>query len=479
MGDAGAPVGIGKDGRPYNLAQYVAYQAARGRGAYGLGKLGRSLGGRIGKAFGSRKAGQLIGGLAGRAAGTMLGTGGFIGSGEYEGDSEAATNSLVAGSNVAVPTMQGGDEIGSVVISHREYLGNVTGSIGFENSTFSINPGLSSSFPFLSQIAANYEEYSFVQLGYTYISLLSSATASGVVGSIIMTTDYNAGDQPYNSTNEMLNNIGTISARPTDGPVVHMVECDPSKNVQGSGFVRIGSIPAKEDIKTYDMGIFQLATEGMPVNDQIQGQLWVSYQCVLRKPKLATAVGKTILMDCFKIFRIGATLSEGKAVQSPYNSLGITLKIGSLGTGQPYIDLIWPATVVQGTYRVELSMLNPQKDDNYPQGGDMTPSLTFSNMTGATPQIYAQSCENPFFYQQVQYNNTQPLGSDPQFSCWTICKLKGSYAIPTYLRFSWSSLGANFTADAMQINIIQSNPTIEADTRDSPPYEWVPANVYG
>ena len=70
----------------------------RGRGAYGLGKLGRSIGGRVGKAFGSRRAGKAIGGFLGRNALSMAGLGGYVahGMGAYDDGIDNSSGSAVA-----------------------------------------------------------------------------------------------------------------------------------------------------------------------------------------------------------------------------------------------------------------------------------------------------------------------------------------------------------------------------------------------
>ena len=163
-----------------------------------------------------------------------------------------------------------------------------------------MNPGLKGTFPFLSQLAANYKEYQFVKLAATYISLMSETTTAGQVGQVEMTAQYNVGDPPFENTIDFLNNIGTVSARPIDGPIVCGMECDPRNNVLGTQYVRTGAVPAGQDIKTYDLCRFELATEGMQTDNQIIGQLWFTYEVVLRKPLLYVSVGKNISNYLYK-----------------------------------------------------------------------------------------------------------------------------------------------------------------------------------
>jgi hypothetical protein len=468
-------------------AEVITNLAARGKGSYGFGRVGRALGGMAGAALGSRAAGAAVGGFLGRTGSNMLlGGGGYTaaGSGSY-----GLSNSLVSGSSVAVPTMMGGDEIGSIVVSHKEYLGNITGSIMFENSAFELNPGLPGTFPWLSQIAQNYEEYSFEQLMFTYTSLLSDSTSSGVIGSIIMTTNYNAGQGDFTNTSDMLNNIGTISARPIDGPIIHGIECDDAKNVLPSYYVRSGSVPDNQDIKTYDMGRFQIATEGMPVDNQLQGQLWVSYAICLRKPKIWTSAGKGILTDVYKYLTtsgIDETYCTGKMLlASPQNNIGTIITNQVSGENMTF-RVAFPPTQVQGTFRIEWGWLNPIKlNEGYPPQPLLSPTWSFSNCEIATPVYYSytavddQNLGSNVANQITGYQNWQSGTGhyDPMHRAFIIIRLLGSYAIPTHVDIKYPAYTTgNFTADDFWLNISQINPNIVASFPDNP-VGWVPQVV--
>lgn len=466
-----------EDQTPYTLDESIGYLAARGRGGYNLRAAARGAGGAVAKRLGvSRRVGRNIGGLAYGLGKSYLGGGGYVpvGRGEYSGPDGGPSNSLVGGSDVTVPTMQGGDEIGSVTIQHREFLGNITGSIGFDVSAFHLNPGLVSSFPWLSQIAVNYEEYEFQQLMYTYTSLLSEATASGSVGSVIMSTNYNAGQPEFSSSNDMMNNIGTVSARPTENRVIHGIECNPQKNVMGSYYVRVGSVPSGQDVKTYDMGVFQLATEGMPTDDQLQGQLWVSYNIVLRKPKLFTAAGKGILQDSYKGFD-GFQLTKplGSVLYaSPSNTIGTSVA----GSYDPallriHIHIQFPSTVVQGNFMVEVMWTN----------------LTYNGSTAhSSPQMIPTSSASNAVY--VPEGNNAVFGNDTNITVQQaaystslahtgfryIFKLGGNYAVDTFVHFTYQLFQAGWFADDVQVVITQVNPTFTASTAFDVDPTWIP-----
>jgi len=467
---------------PQTQAEAIKGLAARGRGGYGLGALGGSIGGLVGGSLGNRRAGRAVGSFLGRAAGDYLGGGGYIaaGSGEYG----LATNSLISGSSVAVPTMMGGDEIGSIVVSHKEYLGNITGSGRFENSAFQLNPGLPQTFPWLSQIAQNYEEYNFVQLMFTYTSLLSDSTAAGVIGSILMSTNYNAGQPDFTNSADMLNNIGTVSARPIDGPIIHGIECDDSKNVQSSYYVRAGSVPSGEDIKSYDMGRFQIATEGMPADNELQGQLWVSYCVVLRKPKIFTAAGKGIGSDVFKLSQGYSCNNDyicGKVlVKSPMNNIGTTVSCPAA----MYCRIFFPPTTVQGHFRLKWSWLNPSDGTGFPNQPKMAPEFNFSNCSLASPQLYAhyisdnESLCNNHVFQTGTYQKSpgSSLEWEPQIMFEAIIKLGGSFAVETYIDIYFPYFSGTWSASQCMIEVDQINPDQIASTFNSPA-GWIPVVV--
>jgi len=345
-----------------------------GRGAYttGRGKFGFKKflkgAGRVGMDL---AASGVLGPEASMAAGMVNS---YQGTGAYY-------NSLFPGqTNGAVPNFNGdGDEIGTTMFSHSEYLGNIVSTTTFDNALFTLNPGLGQTFPFLSQIAANYEEYEFLQLAFSFKSLLSDATASGSIGSVIMVADYNATRPLITTKFEMMGKTGVISAKPTED-IVCGIECDPDKNSGSAGrYIRTGAISDDEDLKSYDWGTFQIATDGMQNNVDTIGEIWVSYTVKLRKPRLYAALGKTIASDSFKIASFNDTdfswtgssvagviekikLTGWPYYASPYNNIGCNIEMWKTArttteTDTPVVCLrvVFPDNVLSQSFLVEFS----------------------------------------------------------------------------------------------------------------------------
>lgn len=199
------------------------------------------------------------------------------------------------------------DETGRVEVEKREYVMRIvvpSDPSSFSSTSLSVNPGLSGVFAWLSQIAANYDEYELRKCIFHYKPVISVASQSGAMGSIVIACNYNAGAPKFESFREMVEYEGAMETRICD-PALFGIECDPKKGVSGSHmFVRTGAVPPDEDIKTYDTGLFQIATSDINGTDYpagtLLGHLYVEYKVMLGKPKLYAALGKAVLGDMFR-----------------------------------------------------------------------------------------------------------------------------------------------------------------------------------
>lgn len=277
---------------------------AEGRGAYKLGKAIRK--------FGAGKFGQALQGSATMAAmgamGVMGGSGMYTGAGEY-------TNDLInnGDANAVVPQFALESDEG-ICISKREYVSEIygpppisgvpgTATVPFSVQSFPLNPGLEGTFPWLSQIAMNYDEYELVQCIFTFKSTTTESTSStnGQVGTIIMATNYNSAAPNFTDKVTMMQYAFANSERLTRS-CQHGVECDPDKLSGSAGdYIRNNPVVVGQDLKTYDHGKFQIAVANCaPAFSNISiGELWVSYTVKLRKPKFYEALGLGISKDVF------------------------------------------------------------------------------------------------------------------------------------------------------------------------------------
>jgi len=181
------------------------------------------------------------------------------------------------------------------IVSHREYVGDITSSIAFTLSTYSLNPGLVATFPWLAAVASQYEQYRFRGCAWEFRSTSASALNSinTALGTVIMATQYDVLDSNFASKLTMENYDMAMSCKPAES-MLHGVECNKRLNPLSELYVRNAGIPANADARLYDLGKFQIATVGMQQADVVIGELWVTYEVELIKPKLLEAASAVI-----------------------------------------------------------------------------------------------------------------------------------------------------------------------------------------
>jgi hypothetical protein len=272
----------------------------RGRGLYLGGR-----GGFWGDAWNHLRGGAVEGmkqGLWGHAGRALLPAVEAMGLGSYVTKSNALVNG--GGDNV-VPSFTRTTDDDSVVISSKEFVTDVyapSTAGAFQVQQFALNPAIALTFPWLSQIAANYEEYEFGQLLFTYkTNVTDFVSTNGQVGTVIMATQYNSDQPPFQSKTEMMHYAGCGDSKTTEN-LMSGVECDPTKSSGAPGkFIRAGPVPQGEDNKQYDLGTFNLAMANCPAlfADQAMGELHVSYTVRLRKQRFYSTQGKAIMRDAW------------------------------------------------------------------------------------------------------------------------------------------------------------------------------------
>lgn len=283
------------------------------------------------------------------------------------------------------------DETGRVVVSKREYVMRVLvppDPSEFTVTSLSINPGLSGVFAWLSQVAANYDEYELRHLVFHYKPVISVASQSGAMGSIVIACNYNAGSPKFESFREMVEYSGAMETRICD-QAFFGIECDPKKGQSGDHmYVRTGSVPNDEDIKTYDTGLFQIATSDINATDYpagtLLGHLYVEYDVVLGKPKLYSSLGKGILGDLIRTASCSKGLPLNNLYKSAANSIGgymstaysrgLHYQLPDNFVGTIYFNLFCIGTMASGDMAVTVTA-----------SGEITP-LLISGTSGASAQ---------------------------------------------------------------------------------------------
>lgn len=364
-------------------------------------QIGAGLGGMIGGP---------VGALAGGAVGSFVNT--IFGKGDYSVRSNTIMRPLPMGHQV--PAFA--NLVNASIITHQEFLGDIVEPANnnglFLNRTYSINAALSGTFPWLSVLAANYDQYLFSGLVFQYkasSSVINNAAGAGLgLGMVIMSTDYDASQPAYATKLEMENAQYTVSGRPSDS-IIHPIECDRSYTPVSLLYTRFATVPAGSDTRLYDLGVFQLATQGIPANanPQTLGELWVSYQVALVKPQLNSgAAGFTITswkwqLPTATVAAAGtayfgnpasaAVLVPGSSANQPTlsNSGVITFPLGLTGSYQLTYVIYGTATTlttsVAATLNGAIASLNIMDNDIA-----STTNVT-AGATGAAQQIFIKT----------------------------------------------------------------------------------------
>jgi hypothetical protein len=296
-----------------------------------LGRALRGLGGLGGAALGGLAGNPGVGSAVGTSFGAAVSK--WLGAGDYE----VSKNSLVARASSAIPSMHRTDQ--SVVIRHKEYIGPLTGSTAFTvQRELVVNPGLSGTFPWLSGIAKNFQEYSVKGMVYHYVPTSGSAisSTSSALGSVMFQTTYRSTDAAPTSKVEMLNEYWSNEVVPFE-TCVHPIECDPKENPFSIHYVRVGT--AVGEPLLYDIGRTFIATQGMQ-SAYVVGDVWVTYEIEFKKPivssnatNLATFYSASYSGSITTSAFFGGTLlrTEGKLPVTLSLGRTITFPPGSVG----------------------------------------------------------------------------------------------------------------------------------------------------
>jgi len=308
----------------------------------------------IGRSLGTGLGNYVMPGLGGTIGGT-LGSGlgwafkKITGVGQYKIQANTLT---MSGS----PVPSFGENC--IRLRHKEYLGDVLGTVNFSNTPYAINPGLASTFPWLASIAANYQEYYFAGLMFSFVSTSADAlnSTNTALGKVIMATDYNASDNTFTTSTQMLATEFSNYGKPADN-LLHAVECHPGTRPTKWQYVRSSDVGTGRDPRLYDMGIFQIASQGMQAAANIGG-LWVAYDIILCKPIIPP---QGLFSDSwFSTAASTSTTISPSAVSTSTRSIGLTL------TGTAIAPVInFPLNIASGVYNFLFIYTGPSGATSY------------------------------------------------------------------------------------------------------------------
>lgn len=342
-----------------------------------LGGLG---GGALGGIFGMPAGGSSFGTGVGAALSKWLGS----------GDYNVSRNSLVEKASNGIPMMHKTEQ--SIVVRHKEFIGSISGSANFTvQKTLQINPGNSVTFPWLSGVAARFQEYKIRGMVYHYVPTSGTAVSgtNSALGSVMFQTSYRANDTAPASKVTMMNEYWATEAVPSE-TFCHPIECDPKENPFNIQYIRTGTIPSSDNQLLYDLGTTYVATAGMQ-STNIVGDVWVTYEIELKKPIVDSNVTATApLLNAYFTAPTGvswfpaAYSTQGDITVTSVSANTITLGPGLVGTFLFMYEFQASTTFTACDLSGALSYTNANSAYADPTSGGV---YYRSVLSGGTPQV--------------------------------------------------------------------------------------------
>jgi hypothetical protein len=270
---------------------------------------------------GSHSIGSRVGAWLGDKAQSVLGR--ITGLGDY---------SVMKNTLVNDPPSVRNNSARSVTLSHREYIGDVvTGAAGaFNLEAYTIQPGDPSTFPWLSTIASQFQQYTLDGMIFQFKSMSADAlnSTNTALGQVIMATNYNVSAPLFDSKYEMENTEFSSSVKPSCS-AMHPIECARRESTLNELYVAPGgTVPEGKDPSFYNFGNFQIATNGFQAANVNIGELWVTYEITLLKPILNSINGSELNWSC-QLRRTSSTQPAG------FNTSGLWRTVIPAGWPQP------------------------------------------------------------------------------------------------------------------------------------------------
>lgn len=178
----------------------------------------------------------------------------------------------------SAPAINGGKGFRVV---HREWLQQIVSVQTFTGAgRYIVQPGLSDNFPWLSQLASNFENYKVNKMRYVYRNRSSTSSAF----TIYIASQYDVNDSEFKSVEEVMNYTGakeevcwkdfTYDVRPEKGRLLRKY------------MVRTDTLPSGIDPTAYDTALVTICGVGSGAVGTLLGELLVEYDVTFTNPKM-------------------------------------------------------------------------------------------------------------------------------------------------------------------------------------------------
>ena len=163
--------------------------------------------------------------------------------------------------------------------------------------------------------------------------------------------------------------------------MVHGIETHPLQRTNKMMYVRTGD--SKKSATDTDLGVFQIATEGVPfggsgAQEALVGELWVTYKVKLSRSKLfGSVLGEDILWTQLSTIWDSSNLADGGDVEQDGN-IAVTQQV--VGTNN--LGILFPQDVDDGYFHVTLSISGGPGTQTVPMTASNPVNCTIGIKTG-------------------------------------------------------------------------------------------------
>ena len=356
--------------------------------------------------------------LAGKAWGWLKR---LVGAGDYaEIDAKSAgeginSNSLITSSSV--PEFASIGE-GKFRFTFHEYIGSIDATTAWTPNGYLIDVSSRATFPYLAQIATQFQEWQLIGGCFVYVSSSGYSTTAGAMGTVSGKVTYDVGEPAPPNKSAMVNSMFSSSGRYCDHQIFP-IECSRGQTQFPVLKVRRAGVDVI-DPQLYAAGRFFIATEGAATPYPKAGDLYITYDILLQKPAVDAYGGAyCFIMDLATNdpARILKPKDDTVAVKQPrFDNIGITRAANGLNLSFPLsiqTGSVWRVSVATwGDATANLGYILPLAGT----GGmnsvqvDFNQSSTFSNFpsVGTNTGLYGMFCECFYRYDGSGTANVPP-----------------------------------------------------------------------
>jgi hypothetical protein len=156
------------------------------------------------------------------------------------------------------------------------------------------NPGLKSTFPWLSGVAPNFEKYIIKHVSLQY----KTAQSTFVPGMVMMAPEFNVSDPLPSTKTELLEYAFAARSPVWKDFSINLSEKD-IMNFKDY-YIRVGNVT---DRKLYDPFYIVIATDAVSTDLSYAGELWIEYDIELKFPQIMNQ--SVILNESYKKYVLG------------------------------------------------------------------------------------------------------------------------------------------------------------------------------